>query len=124
MLPKGIRAAFEFRHQSWFDDETFAVLRENGAALCVADADDGLEVPVEPTADWGYVRLRREKYTGAQLMSWAERIKKQKWREAFVFFKHEDVEGTGPTVRGEAGGGGCGTVSGVKLEALAQAAFR
>src|SRR5690349_11648145 len=38
------RAAFEFRHPSWFDDEVFALLRDHRAALCVADAEDNLEV--------------------------------------------------------------------------------
>ena len=94
LLPDGCRAAFEFRHPSWFDDETFALLRDHGAALCVADADE-LEVPFVATADWGYLRLRRADYDDAALATWAARIRKQTWREAFVFFKHED-EANGP----------------------------
>src|SRR5438105_3602925 len=31
------RAAFEFRHQSWFDEEVFGILREHQAALCIAE---------------------------------------------------------------------------------------
>src|SRR5262245_30787238 len=44
-LPPGCRAAVEFRHPSWFDDEVFGLLRDHRAGLCVADADDDLEVP-------------------------------------------------------------------------------
>ena len=66
-----------------------------GAALCAADTDDGPEPPVVPTADWGYLRLRRSTYGDADLAAWTERIRAQPWREAFVFFKHED-EGFAP----------------------------
>ena len=38
LLPKDRRAAFEFRHQSWFDDEVFGLLRDQRAVLCIAEA--------------------------------------------------------------------------------------
>jgi uncharacterized protein YecE (DUF72 family) len=100
-LPSAARAAFEFRHASWFDEETFGILRARGAALCLADVnapeDGGEPLPSDlvPTARWGYLRLRRVDYTDADVDAWAERIKAQPWDEAFVFFKHED-EGTAP----------------------------
>ncbi len=94
-LPSQLRAAFEFRHPSWFDDEVFGLLRDRNAALCVADADDDLEVPFVATADWGYLRLRRPDYGDAELAGWIKRVQGQAWRDAFVFFKHED-EGKGP----------------------------
>ncbi|HEY5401413.1 MAG TPA: DUF72 domain-containing protein, partial [Pyrinomonadaceae bacterium] len=50
---------------------------------------------IEPTADWGYLRLRRVNYTDAALKEWVKRVQAQKWDSTFVFFKHED-EGTGP----------------------------
>ena len=49
------------------------------------------------TADWGYLRLRRERYDDAALAAWAERVATQPWSEALVFFKHED-EGAGPAL--------------------------
>jgi len=96
LLPRRWRAAFEFRHASWFDDETYAALRERDAALCVADTDDD-EGHVVATAAWGYLRLRREAYDDAALEAWAERVAAQPWTEAVVFFKHED-EATGPAL--------------------------
>jgi uncharacterized protein YecE (DUF72 family) len=95
LLPMPLRAAFEFRHPSWFDDEVFGLLRDHRAALCVADADDDLEVPFVATADWGYLRLRRPDYGDAELTEWVKRVQEQDWGDAFVFFKHED-EGKGP----------------------------
>jgi uncharacterized protein YecE (DUF72 family) len=95
LLPRMRRGAFEFRHQSWFDDEVFALMREHGAALCIAEAENDLEVPFVSTADWGYLRLRRPDYGDPELKAWAERVRGQDWRDAFVFFKHED-EAKGP----------------------------
>jgi uncharacterized protein YecE (DUF72 family) len=96
-LPPDRRAAFEFRHQSWFDEEIFALLREHQAAVCIAEAEDDLQVPFVSTADWGYLRLRRPDYGEAELQNWAQRMRTQSWREVFVFFKHED-EGKGPAL--------------------------
>jgi uncharacterized protein YecE (DUF72 family) len=95
LLPSKRRVAFEFRHQSWFDEEVFGLLRDHRAALCIAEAESDLEVPFVATADWGYLRLRRPDYGDAELKAWVKRLREQEWRDAFVFFKHED-EGKGP----------------------------
>jgi uncharacterized protein YecE (DUF72 family) len=95
LLPPEPPAAFEFRHPSWFDEEVFGMLRDRQAALCVAEAENGLEVPFVATAGWGYLRLRRPDYTDAELKTWVQRVRGQAWRDAFVFFKHED-KGMGP----------------------------
>ncbi|HEU4384735.1 MAG TPA: DUF72 domain-containing protein [Anaeromyxobacteraceae bacterium] len=91
VLPAGVRAAFEFRHPSWFSDDVFQALQGRNAALCVAESED-LEVPLVATADFGYLRLRHEAYGAGELTAWCERILDQPWGEAFVFFKHEDPE--------------------------------
>ena len=89
-LPPGVQAAFEFRHPSWFDETTFAALRSHNVALCAAEVDEDVEKPaIIPTANFGYVRLRRLDYTPAQLASWAEDVRRQPFEEAYVFFKHE-----------------------------------
>ena len=94
-MPEKRRMAVEFRHASWFDDETFQALRNVGAALCVADTGEDPVVPLVATTDWGYLRLRREDFSDADLRDWAKRIRGQPWGEAFVFMKHEE-EGRGP----------------------------
>ena len=95
LLPPDRRASFEFRHQSWFDSEVFDLLRARQAVLCIAEAENDLEVPFLSTAGWGYLRLRRPDYGDAELKTWVERVRQQDWREAFVFFKHEEA-GKGP----------------------------
>ncbi len=96
--PQGVRIAFEFRHASWFDDEVWSTLRKHGAALCVAEGES-LESPLVATADWGYVRLRRDAYPDDVVASWAERIRAQPWGEAFVFVKHDKGDAPGVAAR-------------------------
>ena len=93
-VPAGMRAALEFRHESWFSTDVYEALRAGGAALCLAEAEE-LATPVEATAAWGYLRLRRQDYGDAELAAWAERLRAQPWQTAYVFFKHEDG-GKGP----------------------------
>jgi uncharacterized protein YecE (DUF72 family) len=94
-LPPDTRNAFEFRHESWLDDETFDLLRGKNSALVVSDTDEKPLASITATADWGYLRLRRTAYSDDDLKSWMQRVRSQKWKDAFVFFKHED-EGVGP----------------------------
>ena len=95
-LPPKVTAAFEFRHQSWFDQEVFDRLRARNLALCVADSEK-LSAPVEITADYGYFRLRDEGYTADDIQRWAATIaeKTSSCRDVYVYFKHEE-EGKGP----------------------------
>jgi uncharacterized protein YecE (DUF72 family) len=89
-LPEGMRAAFEFRSDSWFDEEVYEALRDGGHTLCLADNDDSSASQLVRTTDWGYLRLRRDDYTDASLQAWLDAINAQGWKECFVFFKHED----------------------------------
>jgi uncharacterized protein YecE (DUF72 family) len=102
LLPPRAPAAFEFRHPSWFEDAVFDLLRRRGAALVHVDAHEGDEertpAPLTATADWGYLRLRREDYDDAAIAAWHGRIAAMPWREAFVFFKHETA---GPRLAGQ-----------------------
>jgi uncharacterized protein YecE (DUF72 family) len=93
--PPSVRIAFEFRHASWFDDEVWDALRSRQAALCVAEGES-IVSPVVATADWGYVRLRRDAYSDEVLSAWATTIRAQPWKEAFVYVKHD--EGDAPSV--------------------------
>ena len=95
-VPDGMRCAFEFRDASWFDDEIFALLKSKNLALCIADSEK-LSTPNESTADYGYLRLRREDYQEADVVRWAEAIKAREpaWSDSFVYFKHEE-SGIGP----------------------------
>jgi uncharacterized protein YecE (DUF72 family) len=95
-LPSDRRAAFEFRHRSWSSDGVLAALAQAGAALCVADTDEGT-TPLIATARFGYLRLRRAWYGADELRAWAHRVLALPWSQAVVFFKHED-EARGPAL--------------------------
>lgn len=89
LLPDGHGAAFEFRHDSWFDDEVYALLREAGAALCLSEREDHSAPPLVETAPWGYVRLRLEHYAEDDLAAWARRLAATAWQQIHVYFMHE-----------------------------------
>jgi len=96
LLPGDLRAAFEFRHESWLTDQVYALLGAHHVALCIADFGDKT-TPARATARHGYFRLRDEGYTPADLDRWAGVIADQAaaWENVFVYFKHEE-EGKGP----------------------------
>jgi len=95
ILPSDIRFAFEFRDRSWFTDATFDALKQRNAALCLAENEE-LATPQVATANFGYLRLRREDYTSAQLNDWAKFVQAQNgWTDTFIYFKHEEA-GVGP----------------------------
>jgi len=95
LIPDETRAAFEFRHESWLDDEIREMLRAKDCALVVSDTDENPLTEIISTAAWGYLRLRRTNYEEKDLVEWMKRVQHEKWNDAFIFFKHED-EGTGP----------------------------
>lgn len=96
LAPPIFRFALEVRHRSWHSDETYELLRRHHVALCLAETDD--EAPPEVvTANFVYVRLRREQYAPDELAAWRRRC--EAWVAAgldvYAYFKHEDA-GRGP----------------------------
>jgi uncharacterized protein YecE (DUF72 family) len=90
LLPRDRRVAFEFRHPSWYDSDVYAALAVHEAALCIADTEDGT-TPDVATASWGYLRLRDRDYAEGELDRWADSARRAQWRDAFVYFKHEET---------------------------------
>jgi uncharacterized protein YecE (DUF72 family) len=97
LLPADRRYVFEFRHESWFDDEIYDAMRERDIAMCIIEQDE-FKCPVVCTASWGYLRLHRLDYAETALVEWAKCVTGQGWKEAYVFFKHDETEngGSGP----------------------------
>ena len=95
-LPPG-RHAFEFRHESWFTDDVYGLLREHGAALVIGDeASRWVSTPHVRTADWTYIRFhhgsrgRHGNYSAAEIGRWARRI--AQWRrdtEIYAYFNND-----------------------------------
>jgi len=86
-----LRAAFEFRHESWFDEAVYAALQQNNVALCIAESDE-LETPQRRTADFFCYRLRRSHYSEAGLQDLARRFAQDaEQSDVYAYFMHEDA---------------------------------
>jgi uncharacterized protein YecE (DUF72 family) len=90
-LPRSLMIAFEFRHESWFQEEVYRILQDHSAGLCIHDADETV-TPVRLTASFAYLRLRRAHYPRDLRDQWLNRI--HGWVlegiDVFAYIKHED----------------------------------
>ena len=91
LLPRTMRAAFEFPHQSWFGPEVEEILKKHGASLCIAESDEFV-TPDLVTAPFVYYRFRKSEYPDAERAALLERVRKvlADGKEVFAFFKHEE----------------------------------
>jgi uncharacterized protein YecE (DUF72 family) len=91
-LPKTVPAAFEFRHESWFVDPTWEVLKSGNFALCVAETETR-NTPDVTTAEFAYYRFRKPTYSGEERQSMIDRIQQHlgEGRNVFAYFKHEET---------------------------------
>ncbi|HEV3206696.1 MAG TPA: DUF72 domain-containing protein [Terriglobales bacterium] len=91
-LPRGMRAAFEFRHPSWFTDEIFSLLKNSNRALCVAESEERT-TPDIVTADFAYYRYRKPSYTSEERRAMVDRLREHlgQARDVFAYFKHEET---------------------------------
>jgi uncharacterized protein YecE (DUF72 family) len=90
-LSQDVRSAFEFRHDSWFQDGVFTILRKSNVALCLAESEK-LVTPDVHTTDFSYMRMRKEEYSAKVRKALRQKVSNlaQK-REVFVYFKHEET---------------------------------
>jgi uncharacterized protein YecE (DUF72 family) len=91
-LPRNVRAGFEFRHPSWFDEATWQTLRDRNVALCVAETEER-DTPDVVTADYAYYRYRKPSYTPEERKAMVARIQQHlaEGRDVFAYFKHEET---------------------------------
>ena len=90
-MPHNVRAAFEFRHVSWFTEEVYETLRKADAALCQAESEK-IETPSVQTAGFSYLRLRKEDYSVHAREELAHSVSQLlKQGDVFVYFKHEET---------------------------------
>lgn len=101
-LPHKVRHAVEFRHDSWWDDDTADVLSRNRAAF-VAISHPRLPNAVVPTTDFLYVRfhglgrrLYDYDYSRKELLQWVEKLKPHLSRRELYAFFNNDVGATAP----------------------------
>jgi uncharacterized protein YecE (DUF72 family) len=91
-LPRAVPTAFEFRHESWFADDIFSLLKQHNRALCVAETEERV-TPDVVTADFVYYRYRKPEYTGEERAAMLRRMHEHlaAGRNAFAYFKHEET---------------------------------
>lgn len=92
LLPRTLPTAFEFRHDSWFGDSTWDLLKSRDAALCVAETEERT-TPDVVTAPFVYYRFRKPSYTGEERRVMTTRIEEHiaAGRNVFAYFKHEET---------------------------------
>jgi uncharacterized protein YecE (DUF72 family) len=95
LLPDDRRFTIEFRNSSWFEEDVVDALKAKNVALTITEQDDFATPPIA-SANWGYLRLHRFDYSEPMLREWATRVKEQPWEMAYVYFKHDEGEGSGP----------------------------
>jgi uncharacterized protein YecE (DUF72 family) len=91
-LPRGVPSAFEFRHDSWFTNETLAILKKYNRALCVAETEERV-TPDEVTAEFCYYRYRKPTYTPDERKAMVARLREHiaAERNVYAYFKHEET---------------------------------
>lgn len=96
LLPRDVRHVFEFRHESWFEEEVFFTLRMFNVGFCAYHMVDW-ETPLEVTTDIAYVRFHGSdalyggNYSDEQLAGWARRLRDlpEDVSEVYCYFNND-----------------------------------
>jgi len=96
MLPRKYIYVFEFRHPSWYRDNTFELLASRGVSLCISDRHDAPS-PWVVTADHVYVRghgprgAYEGRYSRKTMDTWAAQIRRwcSKGKTVYVYFDND-----------------------------------
>jgi uncharacterized protein YecE (DUF72 family) len=90
------RHCFEFRHESWFCEDVYALLRRHRVALVIGDHPERPFQTHELTASWTLIRFhsgrrgRNGNYSAGEIEEWARRI--ARWRrrvEVYAYFNND-----------------------------------
>lgn len=81
----------EFRHHTWYAEQTYSLLRENNVALASVETEENKPV-FEKTADFAYLRLRKEAYSPSEIKRWASRILEISAHSnpIYMYLKHDE----------------------------------
>jgi uncharacterized protein YecE (DUF72 family) len=95
VLPREMRAAFEFRDDSWRSDGVLEALDRAGAAWVLADRP-GWQVALVVTGGWSYLRFHQGRrthpaYSMRKLGTWADRMASLDAKDQFAFFNNDTL---------------------------------
>ncbi len=94
LLDSDMRQCVEFRHKSWFDKETYDLLKKYNVAFCIISAPK-LPSEIQLTADFAYIRWHgvndwyKHNYSKQELMKWAQKIKNLDVDDVFGYFNND-----------------------------------
>ncbi len=93
-LSSNHKNVIEFRHESWYTEKVYSLLRSHKVIFCVVSSPQLPEHIVE-TAAVSYFRFHgrigwyKYNYTDDELKEWAEALKKIKAKEVFIYFNND-----------------------------------
>ena len=93
-LSPDYKNVIEFRHESWYQQAVYDLLRSAKVAFCIVSSAKVPGTMIE-TADTAYVRFHgltgehRHNYSDDELKEWAEKIKMIQARECFIYFNND-----------------------------------
>jgi len=92
VVPRSVPAVFEFRHESWYTDATWDLLKSCDVGLCVAETET-LTTPDVVTGKFAYYRFRKPTYSGEERRAMVDRANQHlsEGRDVFAYFKHEET---------------------------------
>ena len=90
-LARGLDNVIEFRHASWLNDESYAMLRAHNVALCVTEGTEELTTPDIATAQFKYYRFRREEYPAERIRELSAQFHATQEALIYTYFKHEET---------------------------------
>jgi uncharacterized protein YecE (DUF72 family) len=99
ILPQEMKHVIEFRHESWFTEEVYDILRRHHTGFCAFDMPK-LTSPLLTTTNFAYIRfhgsdsLYSSCYTDEELAKWAKKITElaQNLKAVYIYFNN-DVQG-------------------------------
>ena len=86
------KRVFEFRHESWLNEEAYKLLDRYNAGFCIAETED-MQPVLRTTGDLAYFRLRKDKYDLERMEEWSEIVEKtaKGLGETYVFLRHDET---------------------------------
>ena len=86
------KKVFEFRHESWFAESTYALLDKYQTGFCVADTED-MKPVLKVVGDIAYFRLRKDAYDVRSIDGWAAQIRDwtKSAKETYVYLRHDET---------------------------------
>lgn len=83
---------FEFRHESWLDESTYALLDKYHTGFCVAETED-MKPVVKVIGETAYFRLRLDSYDSKRMDDWTTQIRdlSKSINETYVYLRHDET---------------------------------